>query len=96
MSALHPTIHGTAETVTLTRPAPTARATARRTGSVWDGPPPAAVQLGAAIAAVACGWFATVLAVRGFGWAALPMAVFTIGILVATFLPDALARKARP
>lgn len=94
MSALHPNAQVTGALVPLTVPVRPARAArAPRATSVWDGPPHRAAAVGAALVALACGLFAVALAVRGDTWAALPMAVLTIGILVGAFLPAMLAAR---
>lgn len=91
MTALHPNPQVTAEAVP---PAVRRRPARRRVGeTVWDGTPHGATQLGAMIVAVAVGLFAVQLALHGFGWAALPCAVLTIGIVVGALLPDVLARR---
>jgi hypothetical protein len=93
MTALHPSPQATVPALpAAVADAPKARSR-REKGSLWDGPPHGAAQLGAAIVAVACALFAVNLAILGFVWAALPMAVLTLGILIGAFLPDVLAAR---
>lgn len=91
MTALIPNVHATASTGEHALPA-TPR-TRRPKSSVWDGPPHAAAQLGAALAAVAFAWFAVQLLLQGFAWAALPVAVLALAILLGAFLPVFLADR---
>jgi MFS family permease len=98
MTALHPNQQATAlvasagSSVRLARAAGSRLVAAVRARFEQDLPGRRAV-LGSAVVAFASASFAVVLALLGFGWAALPVAVLALGILAGAYFPAVYAAR---
>lgn len=92
MTAIIPNHNATAPATVAALPATPATRRERERPDRSDLPH-GALQLAITIAAVALGFFAAYLVLRGFAAYAIPVGVLAVGILGATFLPDPLAAR---